>query len=84
MTDWGTGITNAKKLPQEEVSVWGTQSTQQPVNKVNTQGTNRLETHHVSKPLPVFSTIFADHVEFNKYMKPVSYTHLTLPTNREV
>jgi len=55
-------------------SIWGTQRSE-PVRQANTQGANTLETHHVSKPLPVFSTIFADHVEFNKYMKQVILEH---------
>ncbi len=59
----------------EKRSIWGTQNIQKPVRQDNPQGANRLETHHVSKPLPVFSTIFADHVEFNKYMKQVILEH---------
>ena len=57
----------------ENKSVWGSirQEPQQQVNSAQ----NTLETHHVSKPLPVFSTIFADHVEFNKYMKQVILEH---------
>ena len=74
MTNWNTWNTSVTKPPQEEVSVWGTQSTQQPISQVNS-AQNTLETHHVSKSLPVFSTIFADHVEFNKYMKQVILEH---------
>jgi len=55
-------------------SIWGTQRSE-PVRQANAQAANTLETHHVSKPLPVFSTIFADHVEFNKYMKQVILEH---------
>ena len=58
----------------EKRSIWGTQRSE-PVRQANAQAANTLETHHVSKPLPVFSTIFADHVEFNKYMKQVILEH---------
>ena len=58
----------------EKRSIWGTQNIQKPVREVNS-AQNTLETHHVSKPLPVFSTIFADHVEFNKYLKQVILEH---------
>ena len=58
----------------ENKSVWGS-ITQEPQQQVNGPQPNRLECQHVSKPLPVFSTIFADHVEFNKYMKQVILEH---------
>ena len=58
----------------ENKSVWGS-ITQEPQQQVNSPQQNMLETFHVSKPLPVFSTIFADHVEFNKYMKQVILEH---------
>ena len=58
----------------ENKSVWGS-IRQEPQQQVNGPQQNRLETLHVSKPLPVFSTIFADHVEFNKYMKQVILEH---------
>jgi len=58
----------------ENKSVWGS-ITQEPQQQVNGPQQNMLETFHVSKPLPVFSTIFADHVEFNKYMKQVILEH---------
>ena len=34
-----------------------------------------LEVQFVSKPMPIFSTIFEDHVEFNQYMKQVILEH---------
>ena len=34
-----------------------------------------FETQFVSKPLPVFSTIFDEHVELNKYLKEVILEH---------
>ena len=34
-----------------------------------------LEVQFVSKPMPIFSTIFEDHVEFNQYMKQVILDH---------
>ena len=58
----------------ENKSVWGS-IRQEPQQQVNGPQQNMLETFHVSKPLPVFSTIFADHVEFNKYMKQVILEH---------
>ena len=58
----------------ENKSVWGS-IRQEPQQQVNSSQQNMLETFHVSKPLPVFSTIFADHVEFNKYMKQVILEH---------
>ena len=58
----------------ENKSVWGS-IRQEPQQQVNGPQPNTLETLHVSKPLPVFSTIFADHVEFNKYMKQVILEH---------
>ena len=36
---------------------------------------SKFETQHVIKPMPVFSTILADHVEFNKYLKQVILEH---------
>ena len=36
---------------------------------------NQFKTDHVYKALPVFSTVFEDHVEFNKYMKQVILEH---------
>ena len=58
----------------ENKSVWGS-IRQEPQQQVNSPQPNMLETLHVSKPLPVFATIFADHVEFNKYMKYVILEH---------
>ena len=36
---------------------------------------NTLEIQHVSKPLPIFTSILDDHVEFNKYLKQVILEH---------
>ena len=79
MIDWNVGNTNTQKTPQEDVSVWNKKVGEPLRNPVDSQTNppqpNRLECQHVSKPLPVFSTIFADHVEFNKYMKYVILEH---------
>ena len=37
--------------------------------------TNKIETTYVTKSLPIFSTILADHVEFNKYLMQVILEH---------
>jgi len=36
---------------------------------------NTLEILHVPKPLPIFTSILDDHVEFNKYLKEVILEH---------
>ena len=36
---------------------------------------NTIDIQHVSKPLPVFTIILDDHVEFNKYLKEVILEH---------
>tara|TARA_Y100001963_G_scaffold33458_1_gene46443 strand:- start:684 stop:1019 length:336 start_codon:yes stop_codon:yes gene_type:complete len=79
MIDWNVGNTNTQKTPQEDVSVWNKKVGEPLRNPVDSQTNppqpNKLDCQHVSKSLPVFSTIFADHVEFNKYMKYVILEH---------
>ena len=37
--------------------------------------TTRMEVQYVNKPMPVFTSILADHVEINKYLKQVILEH---------
>ncbi len=73
-----TSIWNTQKPSTKKGSPWDTQGFQpKPTvqKEVNTPQPNTLQIEHVAKPLPVFTTIFADHVEFNKYMKQVILEH---------
>ena len=83
------GIWNTQKTTTENKSVWGSirQEPQQQVvdvlgnvvdafgNKTVNSNASVFETQHVYKAMPVFSTILADHVEFNKYLKQVILEH---------
>ena len=65
MTDsiWGT-----QKKSTGNRSVWGSQ---QVVNS----NASKFQVQHVTKVMPIFSTILADHVEMNKYLKQVILEH---------
>ena len=84
-----SSIWNTQKTTTENKSVWGSirQEPQQQVvdalgnvvdafgNKTVNPNASVFETQHVYKAMPVFSTILADHVEFNKYLKQVILEH---------
>ena len=58
----------------EKRSVWGSIQPE-PQQQVVNPSASVFETQHVYKSMPVFSTILADHVEFNKYLKQVILEH---------
>ena len=58
----------------EKRSVWGSIK-QEPQQQVVNPNQSVFETQHVYKAMPVFTTILADHVEFNKYLKQVILEH---------
>ena len=66
---WGT-----QKKSTENRSVWGSMK-QEPQQQVVNPNVSVFETQHVYKSIPIFTTILADHVEFNKYMKEVILEH---------
>ena len=66
---WGT-----KKQSVESKSVWGSMN-QKPQQQVVNPSASKFETQHVMKAIPVFSTILANHVEMNKYLKQVILEH---------
>ncbi len=67
-------IWNTNKSSTNNKSVWGSM-TYEPQQQVIDNSTSVFETRHVSKPIPIFTTILADHVEFNKYLKQVILEH---------
>ena len=67
---WGTSKTST-----ENKSVWGTMSDSEPVQPKQQTDKNVIAVDHVYKAMPIFSTIFEDHVEFNQYMKQVILEH---------
>tara|TARA_B100001094_G_scaffold98383_1_gene94569 strand:- start:151 stop:915 length:765 start_codon:yes stop_codon:yes gene_type:complete len=66
---WGTS-----KKPTESKTVFGSIKSE-PQQQVGDPNTSTFETHHVSKPIPIFTTILADHVEMNKYLKQAILEH---------
>mgnify|MGYP001418755409 CR=1 FL=1 len=66
---WGT----QKKSTVTE-SVWGN-ITPKPQQQEVSPNTSIFKTQHVSKPIPIFTTILADHVELNRYLKQVILEH---------
>ena len=69
-----SSIWNTQKSSTESKSVWGSirpepQQQQVPPNA------STFETQHVYKAMPIFTTILADHVEMNKYLKQVILEH---------
>ena len=66
---WGT-----QKKSTENKSVWGSMESK-PQQQLVPPNASVLEMQHVMKAIPVFSTILADHVEFNKYLKQVILEH---------
>jgi hypothetical protein len=66
---WGT-----QKKSTENRSVWGSMK-QEPQQQQVPPNASKFETQHVMKAIPVFSTILADHVEMNKYLKQVILEH---------
>ena len=69
-----SSIWNTQKSSTENKSVWGS-IRQEPQQQVVNPNASVFETQHVYKAMPVFSTILADHVEFNKYLKQVILEH---------
>ncbi len=69
-----SSIWNTQKSSTESKSVWGS-IRPQPQQQVVNPNASVFETQHVYKAMPVFSTILADHVEFNKYLKQVILEH---------
>jgi len=67
-------IWNTNKSSTNNKSVWGSM-TYEPQQQVIDNSTSVFETRHVSKPIPIFTTILADRVEFNKYLKQVILEH---------
>ena len=62
-----SSIWNTQKSSTEKRSVWGSIQPD-PQQQVVNPNASVFETQHVMKAMPVFSTILADHVEFNKYL----------------
>ena len=78
-----SSIWNTQKSTTENKSVWGS-IRQEPQQQVVNPNASVFETQHVMKAMPVFSTILADHVEFNKYLKQVILCLLyTSPSPRD-
>ena len=69
-----SSIWNTQKTTTENKSVWGS-IRQEPQQQQVPPNASTFETQHVYKAMPVFSTILADHVEFNKYLKQVILEH---------
>ena len=69
-----SSIWNTQKSSTEKKSVWGS-IRQEPQQQQVPPNASVFETQHVIKAMPVFSTILADHVEFNKYLKQVILEH---------
>ena len=67
-----SSIWNTQKSSTESKSVWGGIRPEQQQVPPNA---STFETQHVYKAMPVFSTILADHVEFNNYLKQVILEH---------
>jgi len=78
--DWST-----QKKSTENRSIWDSMNQkpqltfskpqQQVVNPSASTSASTFEIQHVYKPIPIFTTILADHVEFNKYLKQVILEH---------
>ena len=66
---WGT----SKKSTQSK-SVWSSMKSE-PVQPEQQDGMNLMEVNHVYKAMPIFTSILADHIEFNKYLKEVILEH---------
>ena len=69
-----SSIWNTQKTTTENKSVWGSIQPK-PQQQIVNPNASVFETQHVYKAMPVFSTILADHVEFNKYLKHVILEH---------
>ena len=67
-------IWNTNKLSTNIKSRWGDMMAHQP-DKVDTTTQSLFNVKHVYKPLPIFTSILHDHVEFNKYLKDVILEH---------
>ena len=75
MTNWNTWNTNVTQTPKKDVSVWDTQLNRSTDIQESVSVSNKMETSHVYKAMPVFTSILADQVEFNKYLKQVILEH---------
>ena len=64
-------IWNTNKLSVDNKSVW----TQNIGYNNFSSKSSSFDIQHVSKPIPIFSTILADYVEFNKYLKKPILEH---------
>ena len=64
-----SSIWNTQKSSTEKKRGWG--SIREPQQQVLNPNQSVFETQHVYKAIPIFSTILADHVEFNKDLKDV-------------
>ena len=69
-----SSIWNTQKTTTENKSVWGS-IRQEPQQQQVPPNASVFETQHVYKAMPIFTTILADHVEFNKYLKQVILEH---------
>ena len=67
-------IWNTQKKSTNTKSAWG-DVTSEPQQQVVDSSASSFITRHVSKPIPIFSTILSDHVEMNKYLKQVILEH---------
>ena len=67
-------IWNTNKSSTNNKSVWGSMN-QEPQQQVIDNSTSVFKTQHVYKPIPIFTTILPNHVEFNKYLKQVILEH---------
>ena len=74
-------IWSTQKKSTENRSVWDSMNQKpqlrfsKPQQQVINPSASTFETQHVYKPIPIFTTILADHVEFNKYLKQVILEH---------
>jgi uncharacterized protein (TIGR02466 family) len=72
--DTKNSIWNTQKKSVKNRSVWGSMESK-PQQQQVAPNVSSLEVQHVMKAMPVFSTILADHVDLNKYLKEVILEH---------
>tara|TARA_R100001443_G_scaffold15110_2_gene25020 strand:- start:247 stop:969 length:723 start_codon:yes stop_codon:yes gene_type:complete len=72
--DTKNSIWNTQKKSVESKSVWGSMESEPQQQQVDSN-ISTFQVDHVYKSIPIFTTILADHVEFNKYLKQVILEH---------
>ena len=69
-----SSIWNTQKSSTEKKSVWSSMKDQSQQQQIPSNA-SVFDTQHVYKAMPIFTTILADHVEMNKYLKQVILEH---------